>query len=41
LVEAGRLPENVGLLGKMVQDISYNNAHDYFGFFENEDKDRE
>lgn len=34
LSEMGRVPENKVLLGKMVQDISYNNAHDYFGFFE-------
>lgn len=34
LSEMGRVPEDKKLLGKMVQDISYNNAHDYFGFFE-------
>lgn len=33
--ETGRVPEDALLLGKLVQDISYNNAHDYFGFFEN------
>lgn len=34
LSTTGRVPEDEALLGKMVQDISYNNAHDYFGFFE-------
>ena len=32
-VERGQAPEDEELLGKMVEDISYNNAHDYFGFF--------
>jgi glucuronate isomerase len=29
-VEAGLLPNDLGLLGKMVEDISYNNARQYF-----------
>lgn len=33
LVEQGRVPEDEKLLGKVVQDISYNNAYQYFGFF--------
>lgn len=37
LSEAGRVPDSEVLLGKMVKDISYTNAHDYFGFFENGD----
>lgn len=32
-VEMGRLPEDEGYLGSLVEDICYNNAHDYFGFF--------
>ncbi len=32
-VEQGRLPEDEAYLGKIVEDICYNNAHDYFGFF--------
>jgi glucuronate isomerase len=31
-VENGELPADLPWLGKMVQDISYNNARDYFGF---------
>jgi glucuronate isomerase len=31
-VENGELPNDLPWLGKMVQDISYNNARDYFGF---------
>jgi glucuronate isomerase len=31
-MEAGLIPEDYDLVGKMVQDISYNNAKDYFGF---------
>ncbi len=34
LVERGSLPEDEEYLGKIVEDVSYNNAHDYFGFFE-------
>ena len=33
-VEQGRLPEDEAYLGQIVEDICYNNAHDYFGFFE-------
>ena len=33
-VEMGRLPEDEAYLGGLVEDICYNNAHDYFGFFE-------
>lgn len=32
-VERGQLPEDEGYLGKVVEDICYNNAHEYFGFF--------
>lgn len=31
-VENGELPADINWLGKMVQDISYNNASSYFGF---------
>ncbi|MGM9906846.1 glucuronate isomerase, partial [Limosilactobacillus sp.] len=33
LVEQGRAPEDEEYLGKIVQDIAYNNAYEYFGFF--------
>jgi glucuronate isomerase len=33
LVDQGRAPKDEEYLGKIVQDISYNNAYDYFGFF--------
>ena len=33
-VEMGRLPEDEEYLGGIVEDICYNNAHDYFGFFD-------
>lgn len=33
-IEDGRLPEDEEYLGGIVEDICYNNAHDYFGFFE-------
>lgn len=29
--EAGEAPDDIELLGKMVQDICYNNARNYFG----------
>ncbi|HBE80860.1 MAG TPA: hypothetical protein DDW65_24200, partial [Firmicutes bacterium] len=29
-VEAGEAPDNMELLGRMVQDISFNNAKNYF-----------
>lgn len=32
LVKQGRLPEDEQYLGKLVEDISYNNANTYFGF---------
>ena len=35
-VERGQLPEDEKLLGGLVEDVSYNNAHDYFGFFDAE-----
>lgn len=31
-VERGEIPNDLGLLGQMVENISYNNAKDYFGF---------
>jgi glucuronate isomerase len=31
-VENGELPNDMNLLGKMIEDISYNNAKAYFGF---------
>jgi glucuronate isomerase len=31
-VENGELPNDIEALGKMVQDICYNNAKEYFGF---------
>lgn len=31
-VEQGELPNDIAWLGKMVQDICYNNAKAYFGF---------
>lgn len=33
LAEQGRVPNDEALLGKVVQDISYNNAYNFFGFF--------
>jgi glucuronate isomerase len=33
LVEQGRVPNDETLLGQVVQNIAFNNAHDYFGFF--------
>lgn len=35
-IERGRLPNDLSLVGKMVEDISYHNARRYFGFYENE-----
>jgi glucuronate isomerase len=32
-VEKGLLPDDRELLGKMVEDISYNNAKNYFKFY--------
>ncbi len=34
LSDQGRVPEDIELLGKVMQDISYNNAYKYFGFFD-------
>ncbi len=34
LVEQGRVPNNSEKLGRIVQDISYNNARNYFGFLD-------
>ncbi len=34
-IEKGELPDDLPWLGKMVQDICYNNANEYFGFYEN------
>ncbi len=31
-VENGEYPDDIEFLGKMVQDISFNNANRYFGF---------
>lgn len=33
-VVRGQVPDDDTYLGKIVEDISYNNAHDYFGFFD-------
>ena len=33
-IERGRLPNDLSLVGKMVEDISYHNARRYFGFYE-------
>ena len=35
-IERGRLPNDLSLVGKMVEDISYHNARGYFGFYENQ-----
>lgn len=32
-IERGLLPSDLGLVGKMVADISYHNARRYFGFY--------
>lgn len=34
LAEQGRVPDDEAILGRVVQDISYNNAYKFFGFFE-------
>lgn len=36
-VQRGQLPDDEEVLGKMVRDISYNNAHDWFRFFEDDE----
>jgi glucuronate isomerase len=33
LIVSGRVPDDLTGIGKIVQDISYNNAYNYFGFF--------
>ncbi|WP_086348820.1 glucuronate isomerase [Candidatus Enterococcus clewellii] len=33
-VEQGRLPEDEAYLGQIIEDICYNNAKNYFGFFD-------
>ncbi|MDY0393615.1 glucuronate isomerase [Virgibacillus halophilus] len=33
-VERGQIPEDEEYLGQIVEDICYNNAYEYFGFFE-------
>lgn len=33
-VENGQLPDDEEYLGGIVEDICYNNAHDFYGFFE-------
>ncbi|NOY37797.1 MAG: glucuronate isomerase [Chlorobi bacterium] len=37
-VENGEIPGDKELLGKMVEDICYYNARNYFGFYQEEDK---
>ena len=34
LAERGQVPDDDEYLGQIIEDISYNNAHDYFGFYE-------
>ncbi|MBA1434547.1 glucuronate isomerase [Bombilactobacillus bombi] len=34
LVDQGRVPDDEEYLGKIIQDISYNNAYNFFDFFE-------
>ena len=34
MVERGEAPEDVELLGNLVENISYHNAQQYFGFFD-------
>jgi glucuronate isomerase len=34
-IERGLLPNDLSLVGKMVEDISYHNARNYFGFYQN------
>jgi len=37
-VENGEIPADMDLLGQMVENISYYNARNYFGFYENDKK---
>jgi glucuronate isomerase len=32
-VENGLIPDDMGLIGKMVENICYYNARNYFGFY--------
>lgn len=34
LMDQGRIPKDLEKVGNIVKDISYNNAHNYFGFFD-------
>lgn len=34
--ERGQIPDDANAIGKIITDISFNNAYNYFGFFENE-----
>lgn len=34
LAQRGQVPDDEEYLGKIIEDISYNNAHSYFGFFD-------
>ncbi|GAF40756.1 glucuronate isomerase [Agrilactobacillus composti DSM 18527 = JCM 14202] len=36
LAEQGRVPDDEAYLGKIVQDIAYNNAYHFFGFFQDQ-----
>jgi len=38
-IERGRLPNDLSLVGKMVEDISYHNARRYFGFYETNERE--
>jgi len=31
-VQAGRLPDDIALLGRVVEDVCFKNARSYFGF---------
>jgi glucuronate isomerase len=33
-IENGELPNDIAWTGKIIQDICYNNARAYFGFYE-------
>jgi glucuronate isomerase len=37
LVEQGRVPYDLEALGRIVKNISYGNARNYFGFYDNKD----
>lgn len=39
LAEQGRVPNDTALLGQIIQDISYNNAYNFFGFFQDKTPD--